>query len=46
MPRLIILFKNGVRVPDPKEENPDDSQDNPFQHDRPSRLIGNTSSQL
>jgi hypothetical protein len=43
MPRLIILFKNGVRVPDPKEENPDDSQDNPFQHDLFSRLIGKRS---
>jgi hypothetical protein len=35
----LILFKNGVRVPDQKEENPDERQDNPF-HGLFSRVIG------
>jgi hypothetical protein len=40
---LIILFKNGARVPDQKDENPDNSQDNPFQHGLFSRLCLNPS---
>jgi hypothetical protein len=37
---LIILFKNGVRMPDQKDENPNDGQDDPFHHSFFSSLSG------